>query len=185
MVDVKAAKRYSKALFGVAQEKGLVEQIRADLRNACAIVEGMPELATFMVNPLVPREAKQRLLAKGLSEALSPELMDFLRLLIRRDRCGLLSAVLEQFELLADEAAGVVRARVRSAVPLTEPEKAHLAAAVQRRFGRRPIIQYVETPELIGGVRMRVWDTVIDDSLQAALVHLREQLRSKRLRAVR
>ena len=93
MVDVKAAKRYSKALFALAEERGLVERIRADLRNACAIVEGTPELATFMVNPLVSHEAKEQLLARGLGEAVSAEFMDFLRLLVRRDRCGLLSAV--------------------------------------------------------------------------------------------
>jgi F-type H+-transporting ATPase subunit delta len=185
MIDVKAAKRYSKALFALAQEKGLVERIRADLRNACAIVEGMPELATFMVNPLVSNEAKGQLLATGLSDAVSPEFVDFLRLLIEHDRCGILSAVLQQFDLLADEAAGVVRARVESAVPLTEQEKARLIAAVQRRFRRTPIIDCVEAPELLGGVRLRVWDTVIDDSLQAALARLREQLRSKRLRAAR
>ncbi|MGD8239856.1 MAG: ATP synthase F1 subunit delta [Armatimonadota bacterium] len=185
MVDVKAAKRYSKALFALAQERGLVERIRTDLRHACAIVAGTPALATFMVNPLVSHDAKEQLLARGLSEMVSAESMDFVRLLLRRDRGAILGAVLEQFELLADEAAGVVRARVESAVPLTEQEKARLIAAVQRRFGRTPIVDYVDAPELIGGVRMRVWDTVIDDSLQAALARLREQLRSKRLRAAR
>ncbi len=185
MIDAKAAKRYSKALFGLAQDNDLVERIRTDLRTAAAIVAGTPDLAMFMVNPLVSDQAKEQLLATGFADAVSPEFMRFLRLLVRHDRCGLLSAVREQFELLADEAAGVVRARVESAVPLTEPEKERLAAAVRRRFGREPIIEYVEAPELIGGVRMRVWDTVIDDSLQAALVRLREQLRSKRLRAVR
>ncbi|MFQ5808082.1 MAG: ATP synthase F1 subunit delta [Armatimonadota bacterium] len=185
MVDVKAAKRYSKALFALAQERGLVERIRGDLRTACAIVESTPGLVTFLVNPLVSHEAKEQLLVRGLGEAVSAELMDFLRLVIRHDRGAILSAMLEQFELLADEAGGVVPARVESAVPLTEAEKARLIAAVQRRFGRTPIIEYVEAPELIGGVRMRVWDTVIDDSLHAALARLRQQLRSKRLRAAR
>ncbi len=185
MVDVKAAKRYTKALFGVAQDRGVLERVRTDLQAVCAIVDGTPDLADFLINPLASHEAKEQLLATGLGGALGDELMDFLRLLVRHDRCALLSAVLEQFELLADEAAGVVRARVESPVPLTESEKTLLAAAVQRRFGREPIIEYVETPELIGGIRMRVWDTVVDDSLQSALARMREQLRSKRLRAAR
>ena len=185
MMDVKAAKRYSKALFALAQDKGLVEGIRADLTAASGMVEAMPELAQFMVNPLVSNETKERLLATGLRDAVSAELMDFLRLLVRHDRCGLLSAIREQFDLLADEAAGVARVSVESAVPLTEAEQQMLRTAVRQRFGREPVIEHIHAPELIGGVRMRIWDTVIDDSLQAALVRLREQLRSKRLRAVR
>ena len=92
----------------------------------------------------------------------------FVRVLVEADRVALLPQIAELFEALKNDADGVAKARIDSAFPLTDAQVAELKAALEKRFGKKIEATVNVDPELVGGARITVGDTVIDASVAGA-----------------
>jgi F-type H+-transporting ATPase subunit delta len=179
--DLKVAKRYARALFNTAQKTGTVEAVHNDLTLLDTLWRQTPSLPRFLESPLVPAEKKRQLLDQALSGQLSTATRAFLALLIEKRREEILPAVHEEFVRLADDAAGLIRAQATVALPLEESERAALLAGLQQRTGKRVELQVSVDPAILGGVVVRMKDTVVDGSVRGALERLREQMLHERL----
>jgi F-type H+-transporting ATPase subunit delta len=104
--------------------------------------------------------------------------MRFLELLIERKRVDLLPEICGLFQEMVDDHRGVVRAEVRSAVRLTEAETARLRTTIATVFGGTPELVTSVHPELIGGVTVRVKDSVVDGSVRTSLDMLAADLKA-------
>lgn len=169
MRDRKAAVRFAKALFHEALRRDEIDQAARDLLTLRAVCEESPDLVDFLSHPLVPHERKKQLCQEHLAAAIQPEQMRFVELLIDRRRVQLLPDIVDYFATLVDDHRGIVRAQVRSAVPLTQEESTRLNAAVARLFEGTPVLDVTVHPELIGGVTVRVKDAVLDGSVRTSL----------------
>jgi len=174
----KAATRYARALFEDALARNAVREAAEDLALLDGVWEENPELVTLLGHPLVPLASKRELCREHLAARVRPEQMSFLDLLIRRRRVAMLPGIRESFQALVDDHQGVVRAGVWSAAPLTEEEQARLARGIAAVFGGTPVIRTQVRPELIGGVTVRVKDSVIDGSVRTSLDMLAADLRA-------
>jgi F-type H+-transporting ATPase subunit delta len=176
-----AAVRYAKALFGLAQETGRVDAVRAELDGLLAAIEQMPALADVFVRPLHPagerRTALQRL-AGPL--ALSPLLTNFCAYLIDQRRTRDLAPIRDEYVRLAEEAAGRLRGEVVSAAPLDAAQLDRVRGALAQRLGRPVDLAVRVDPKLVGGLVARVGDLVFDGSLRSQLAQLRAQLTGER-----
>jgi F-type H+-transporting ATPase subunit delta len=179
--DLKVAKRYARALFNAAQKIGSLEAVQNDLTLMDTLWRQTPALPRLLESPLVPAEKKRELLDKTLSGQLNAATRAFLYLLIEKRREEILPAVHEEFLRLADDAAGLIRAQATVALPLDESERAALLAGLQQRTGKRIELQVNVDPAILGGVVVRMKDTVIDGSVRGALERLREQMLHERL----
>jgi len=119
------ARRYARALFELAQEKGELDRVEQELNLVVETLERIPELQEWLAAPAVDVERKKALVAERFQE-LSDWMKNFLFLLLDRGRQGLISRIAEEFKHLADDARGVAEAVVTSALPLTEKEKERL-----------------------------------------------------------
>src|SRR5512138_3437620 len=110
------ARRYAKALFSLALEKGRVEPWSNSLQGLKAAVEGSPDLRDVLSNPIYSREQRRAIVEK-LATALSldAEPASLLFLLGARNRLAYLSGVVDTFRDYADQHLGRVRAKVTSA----------------------------------------------------------------------
>jgi F-type H+-transporting ATPase subunit delta len=172
-----AAVRYAKALFGLASDADHVAEVRSQLAGLAAAIERIPALADVFVRPLHPaaeRRAALRSLAGPL--ALGPLLVHFCLFLIDQRRTRDLAAIHEEFERLAEEAAGRVRGEVVSAAPLEPAQLERVRQALARRLGRELDLTVRVDPALLGGLMARVGDLVFDGSLRSQLAQLRAQL---------
>jgi F-type H+-transporting ATPase subunit delta len=169
MRDRKAAVRFAKALFYEALGRDEIDRATRDLLTLRALCDEAPDLVDFLSHPLVPHERKKQLCREHLAATIGPEQMRFVELLIDRQRVRLLPDIVDYFATLVDDHRGVVRAQVRSAVPLTEAERARLRAAVAELFEGTPVLDVSVRPELIGGVTVRVKDAVLDGSVRTSL----------------
>ena len=174
----KAASRYARALFEDALARNAVREAADDLALLSGVWEQSPELVTLLAHPLVPLASKRDLCREHLASRVRPEQMNFLDLLIRRRRVAMLPEVRHSFQALVDDHQGVVRARVWSAAPLTEEEQARLSRGVAAVFGGTPVVSAQVRPELIGGVTVRVKDSVVDGSVRTSLDMLAADLRT-------
>src|SRR5690349_15844801 len=121
MITGSIPRRYAKALFALAVEKGRVEAWSENLQSLGAAVEASPELKDVLQNPAYEREQRRAVVGR-LAEAmkLDADPANLLYLLGDRNRLAALPFVVSAFRELADLELGRVRARVTSAVPLDE-----------------------------------------------------------------
>jgi F-type H+-transporting ATPase subunit delta len=80
----------------------------------------------------------------------------------------------------AEATASSLTARVSSAVPLTDQERAALGASLKARFGEALAVHFEVEPSLLGGVSVRVGDQMLDGSLRGKLDALKHTLGARR-----
>ena len=102
----------------------------------------------------------------------------FIEVLVDADRFAVLPQIAALFDERKNEAEGVAIAQIDSAFPLTDAQVAELKGALEKRFGKKIEATVNVDPELVGGARITVGDTVIDASVRAQLQSMANQLRA-------
>ncbi len=172
------ARRYAKALFSLAQERGNTQAFLAELDSLVEAAQSTPAAQRVLFTPLHPR-AERRALIRAIAERLgvAQELRALGQLLIDENRMPLLPAIRDSLRTLVERAAGRVDAFVQTARPLTDAQRSRLQSALSRR-ARADVQLHVEVqPDLIGGVVVRMGDLLLDGSLRTELNSLAASLR--------
>lgn len=105
-----------------------------------------------------------------------PEIRRLLQLMAREGDLGKLGDVVTEIEALFSESGETGHALVTSAIELTAEERAKLETKLRQRFGADLLFEYEVNPAILGGVRVRVGDQVIDGSVASRLNALRERI---------
>jgi F-type H+-transporting ATPase subunit delta len=179
MARTTAARRYAKALFGLGQEAGQVSELRSEVETLGRLVAENAELRNVLLQPLYPASERRGVLSK-VAERLqvSPLLQNFLRFLVDQRRLLDWDTIEAEYGRLADTAAGLTKAHVRSASPLSDAQRERLQRALERRSGGRVDLEIELDPSLLGGAIAQVGDLVYDGSLRTHLRQLRGSLTS-------
>jgi F-type H+-transporting ATPase subunit delta len=170
------AKRYARALAGVATEDKRLEQTAEELERVATWLKD-PELAAALASPTLGTEARTSLTARVIeSLGLTPLTRRFVALLAERNRLGELPGIVRAYVRLVDEALGRVRAIIRVAMPLSPAQSAKLTSAVQKIVGKTVLAQVEVQPELIAGVTVEIEGRVYDGSVRTQLAHLAQSM---------
>lgn len=169
-----AAKRYARAVFELAQQEGHVEQWSRRLERVRALFAD-PEVAAVLTNPTIATEERERLIA-GPPHVLDDEATNLARLLIESGRIDEIAGIDEEFQALADEAAGRVRATATTAIELDEQARDRLARDLSRRLEKDVRLTVVVDPRILGGMKLQYGDRVVDASVATRLEQLRRRL---------
>jgi F-type H+-transporting ATPase subunit delta len=176
MTVSKPARRYAKALGQLAAESGVSAQVGADLESVRGLLQRVPAFRFVARSPVVDAERRGRLLRLALEGRVHPLFMRFIRFLVARSRTGLLDEIGAAYARLRDEDSGVIRATVTSARPLAGDQVEALRAALGRRFGGRIVTEQSVNPDLLGGVVIRVGDTVLNGTVAHQLETFRRRM---------
>jgi len=173
------SRRYAKALFELAVEDGRFEEIGRELAMLEGAFSADPEL-TAALNSAATTHEERMAVAEALIAAIkpSPLVANTLRLLADRRRLGDLPALERTYRDLADAKAGRVRAKVTSAVPLSEEAAARIAAALKAATAANVIVERAVDPAILGGAVAQVGSQVFDGSLRNQFEQLRTQLKA-------
>ncbi len=170
MIENIVAKRYAKALMGAVQDEVAAEQVCEDLRTLAASLEAVPELNDYWQNPLIDAAGKSKVLSRVLDGAGAHAiLIRFLDVVARRRRFGLLPLIASQFQELTDARTGKVRAEVTSAIALNDKQVQRLRQALSTFTGKVVVLEMKVDLSLIGGLRIRIGDDVLEGSVQSRL----------------
>jgi F-type H+-transporting ATPase subunit delta len=169
-----AAIRYAEAIFQVARDHNSYDLWLRELGEVAQLLADR-FAQQVLLSPVVPRDRKVAILAQALPD-LSPPVQRFLDLLVRRERLGLVSQVVQSLRQRIDEARGLETAQVKSAIPLTPDERQLVVARLSAFTGKRIEIQETIDPALIGGVVAQVGDEIIDGSVRGRLAALRRAI---------
>ncbi|MEO8485184.1 MAG: F0F1 ATP synthase subunit delta [Betaproteobacteria bacterium] len=169
------ARPYAEAAFDLAREKHAFPAWSRML-SLVASVATDARMREALANPELDDAGKESLFLSVTGDALDADAKSFVRVLVEADRIGLAREIAEIYEKRRNAAEGVARATIESAMPVSADELAKLVAALERKFGLKVEATVKVVPALIGGARITVGDTVIDDSVQGKLATMKNQL---------
>lgn len=158
-------KRYSKALYEVAEERNSVEEILDDLKALKTIYQQNPNLGFALAGRSITKTEKQKIL-DTLKTPFGELMQNFLSLLFERGRLNDLVEIADAYIKKYDDANGIVEVTVTSTIELTPEQEASLRDVIAKRFSiKQANLTKIVDPSIIGGVVIRVGDQVIDGSV--------------------
>jgi F-type H+-transporting ATPase subunit delta len=137
------------------------------------------DVEMFFQSATISRADRQAVLDKAFQGKVSELLYHFLSTLNHHGRLDLVRSIGVALRELSDTHHAVVVAEVRSAVPLSESQKAEVENLVRQRFEGKPRLKLVVDPSLLGGLWIRVEDTVLDRTLKTNLRKLRDVIQAR------
>ena len=169
------AQVYARALFEVAGEQGKLDELREQLVQFAEALEGDRQLAIFFFSPYFSTAEKEQGLERMLDGA-DESFVNFLRLLIEKHRMPVLFRIRAEYQRLWDEENKVLPVEVTSAVELDPATTESLGSTIGERTGRKVTLAARVDPEIIGGIVVRVGNSILDASIRNRLEQLRRHV---------
>ena len=176
MKDSAVGSRYALALFQLAKEHNLLDQLEDELRVVREVVSQNTDLNRVLKSKrLLINEKKQ--LIKNAFSAVNPYVLNTLLILIDRHREGHLIQMVDYFIQLANDERGIAEAKVTTTRPLTETESEVLSSTFAAKVGKKTLrIENTVDSNLLGGIKVQIGNRIFDGSLQGKLERLEHQL---------
>jgi F-type H+-transporting ATPase subunit delta len=168
---------YAKALLASSEDVGETEAVMAGLQSLVDdVLEQAAGLESTLSSPRVPFEAKEKMLDAAFAGKAAPTLLTFMKVLCRRGRFSCLRAILKAARKQYNDLRGRIEVQVSTADPLSAKDLEATTQQLRRSLGRDVDVQVKIDPDLIGGIVIRVGDTVYDGSLANRLKQLRKDM---------
>lgn len=171
-----ASRRYAKALLDVAEESGFVEQIAGDLAAIRETVTDSRDLINMVRSPIIKGDTKARVLKEVFKDKLDDTTVLFIDLLCRKKRAALLVDIINEYYALRDEREGIVNIDVTSAVELDGEQSKKLINSLASYTGKKVQARLSLDKGLLGGVTVKIGDTILDGSVKHQLQVLKSAL---------
>jgi F-type H+-transporting ATPase subunit delta len=172
------AKRYAKAFFEVAAEKGQLDTIEKELQGIQQVMVDNPVFLQLLHHPQIDKKVKKKEINTIFKGQISDITLDFINLLIDGDRGDILPSVTTQFVELANLERGIADALVTSVKPLTEAEIESIGTKFSEVVNKKIRIQNVVDPSIIGGIIVKIGDRLYDGSVIGKLNRFKQSVLS-------
>ena len=176
MLKESIARRYSEALFSLANERGETQQTIRHLDAFVELTQRHADVSAFYASPVIDRGLKEQILRDVLAQPMNELAVNFLILLVRKRRENIVELVAKQMHELLDRQAGRELAAVATPMPLSSQEINELAHRLSQLYKQTIIPQPKVDPALLGGLIVQVGDRYVDDSVAGKLEELRRHL---------
>jgi F-type H+-transporting ATPase subunit delta len=174
MARVTSGKRYAQAAFKLALEKGELDSWQASLRKIADITTD-EKLVALLEHPKLSFETKKTLLAELLGK-INPLALNLAYLLVHKGRLGIAGDISQQYDRLLDTYRGIEHVEVITALPLDDAGRERISARFGEIIGHKVVIDAQVDPSIVGGIKARIGDTLIDGSVKSKLGALRKSL---------
>src|SRR5277367_295070 len=169
------ARVYARSLFEVASEQAKLDLLREQLAQFADALDGRRELATFFFSPYFSTQEKHEALQRALTDA-DPTLVNFLGVLIDNHRMPVIFCIRREYDRLWEEEHRQLPVEVTSAIALDEQTLRHLSDQIGQRTGNEVKLTAHVDPEILGGLILRVGNSILDASIRNRLEQLRKQV---------
>jgi ATP synthase F1 delta subunit len=169
------ARIYGSSLFDVATKAGKLQVIREQLAQFADAVAADRTFQVFLFSPYFSTEEKKNGLARALSGT-DDVLMRFLELLVEKHRMPVLFRIRQEYERLCEEAERRLGVEITSAVELDPRTAQNVAEQIGKHTGRQIDLRQRVDPDIIGGLVVRVGNSILDASIRTRLESLRREV---------
>lgn len=174
---------YAEALVELAQEQRIVDEVRDQMAALLAAFAEEPDGLTVLESPRIASESKLRVIEAAFRGTLHDVLTNTLGVVVKHGRGAHVRAVCEEAVARADVALNRVTVLAQTATPLDDAARDKLRGVVKTVTGHTPMLEERVRPELLGGLRIRVGDHVVDATMRARLREMRRRLDAPRISA--
>ena len=169
------AQVYARSLFEVAQDQDKLDVVRDQIGEFADALSESRDLQTFFFSPYFSTEEKK----KGLDTALDgadETVQNFLGLLIENHRMPALFRIRRELDRMWQEVNQLLPVQVTSAVELDEAVISRIGEEIGRQTGRKVELTTTVDPDVLGGIVLRVGNSILDASIRTRLERLRKQV---------
>ncbi|HQA06582.1 MAG TPA: F0F1 ATP synthase subunit delta [Syntrophomonadaceae bacterium] len=181
MLNRSVARRYAEAFFSIAQEQDKIDQYQQELEKLVQVIEETENLKEYLAHLLVPAKEKKDIANKIFTEHVSATTLNFFNLLIDKRREVYLNAILDEYKEMADESRNIAKADLVAAQEVSEEDVKMLAEKLSVSMGKTVQLKVSVDPALLGGVKIRLGDQIIDGTVAKKLEMLKEQLKQVKI----
>jgi F-type H+-transporting ATPase subunit delta len=173
------AERYAAALFDLADERRMLDEVATNLRELRAMLQASGDFLRLIRSPILSRDQQAKAIGMVAERAgLSPLVRDFLAVVARNRRLFAVPAMIEAFLAKLAARRGEVTAEVFAAQPLSEAQLAALNEQLRRSIGSRVSVDVRVDPGLIGGLVVKLGSRMVDGSIKSKLQRLQLAMKS-------
>jgi F-type H+-transporting ATPase subunit delta len=166
---------YAKALLGAGEKSGKLGQLIEELDAVVGAIDQLPKLKSTLESPRVDAGSKAALIDKCFGSRVSKDLAHFLKIVANKGRFDCLPAMLGSARRMYDEMSGRVEATVTTAESIDEQVRQQISDRLSGALGKAVNLTASVDPGIIGGMVVRVGDTVYDGSVVSQLAQVRSQ----------
>ncbi|HLB22052.1 MAG TPA: ATP synthase F1 subunit delta [Solirubrobacteraceae bacterium] len=169
------AEVYARSLFEVARESGKLDELREQLGQFADALDSNRELAVFFFSPYFSTKEKQEGLARMLDGA-DETFLNFLKLLIENHRMPVIFRTRQQYERMWERENELLPVDITSAIELDAETTEGLGRSIGERAGRKVKLAAHVDPDILGGIVLRVGNSILDASIRNRLEQLRRHV---------
>ena len=162
------AMEYGRALFMLTEEVGNTENVREDVLVLKGVLRENPDLVKLLNTPAVSKAERLSVIDAALS-SLDENLTNLVKILTEKREAHSISEVLDAYLAVYDEARGIERVEVITAVPLTEEQTERLRTNLEKKTGKTVVINNTVDTSILGGIKLRYMGIQLDGSLKTRL----------------
>lgn len=176
-ISSKIAQPYAEALIDIAVGKNILQEVTSDMKNIQVITKISSELSIILENPLIDNKSKKNIIEQIFNGNINAITLNFIKLIIDRNRIILLEKICEEFIAISYEKSGIAIANVTTSIPFTDKQYNLLVEKIKKITNSNEVEINVEVdPELIGGFTIQLGSKVIDNSLKGQLQQMANYL---------
>lgn len=172
---------YAKSLFELAQQAGGQEKITellGELEQICELLRADRRVHEFFASPVIDKNSRSESLKRIFSNRVTDLTLRFLLILNDKTRLSHLEAIAAAYDRLVQEAYGRIEVDVYTAAPVGQQQLDSIRERIKQALGREPVLHPYTEPAMLGGLKLRIGDQLIDGSITNKLRRMKRDLQA-------
>ena len=171
------SKTYGDALLEIAKEEKKVDLLLEEVTAIMAILKDNPEFSKLMNNPRISVDEKQTVMSNVFEGRISNELMGFFSMIVNKGRYDHIDEILTYFQDEVKKIKGIGVAYVTTPLELSDAQKKNVEKKLLETAGFKQMeMHYDIDSELVGGMRIRIGDRVVDSSIHTKILKMQQDM---------
>lgn len=171
------AQRFAKALLELADENNLSkDEILSQLQDVCASVKGSYDLEKVMNSPVITNDEKKKIILELFEKNTDKILVNFLRLLIDKNRFNILDSVLKEYSDEVNKKNNKLCISVTSAIELSNSDKTMIKVKMEKVLKKALELEWYVNKDIIAGLVFEANDNIVDNSLRHRIQELNRKI---------
>jgi F-type H+-transporting ATPase subunit delta len=166
---------YARSLFEVAEEQQKIDEIREQLGQFADALDADRELSIFFFSPYFSTDEKKDGLRRAVDGG-DPSLVNFLELLVENHRMPAIHRIRREYDVLWEDARRLLPVEITSAIELDAATVERIGQQIGEQTGRTVELRSTVDPDVLGGIVLRVGNSILDASIRTRLETLRKQV---------
>lgn len=176
MLNKSVARRYAEAFFSIARDNNKINDYQLELEKVVKALQEVDNLKEYMSHLLIPAAAKKDVLKQLFAEQVSPVTLNFIMMIVDKKRETYIDVIVEEYKDMADEFRNIAKVDLIAAKEVPEEDVKYLAEKLSASTGKTVQLNLKVDPALLGGIKLRMGDQIIDGTVAKKLEMLKEQL---------